>query len=1289
MNSTIGNVIYRVRECLTWPGEIPGAPISTETRELLFWPQRDTLCKGLAVATRVVMARTTIESGRLASRYIEEDVTEHVTVTSSNPSVLQWGSYGLLIGVKPGLAQVRASMRYRNTEYAAVMTVRVLDSDDPYSCCAALSAHILFAVDLTESMTMSIGRIGRRLDATKYWLNDLLQKLNLRKNKAAIIGFTHEQVIPISTPASAERAILRQRAASMSATQHKTSFTMLLDYAYSYFDALLNEPAHPEAREQTIPILCILSDFQITANQNSDAIRHKLQLIQSLGVTIVSYAVAPSVDGALTSAIFARPGYNIRAVHNVSFRSLDEHPAYLQLVGELAGLCGMNCYHGGHSILRPDLSYASWQYWWVDRGTSRLLGNGLWDVMPGSGQYMDLLSVDGQQPVLWSINRYPLTANKKYRLSVVCAPNNRVALPLGRTDKVKISLIRLDDVPSVGAAPDPAAPLVEDGDPNDPENVTIPEETYQYAFTWQDDNGGQSMPSANPTSASVTRRKAVVRIALPNTTSFPTGFDRVIVWKHSATTGQWYKLAAYNKNDSNYPTEHHDRTRDADMLAGAHPAMRPPYYVTAGTRVELASRVLDFNTHQAAWTELRLEYTPTQNQTDVIIEIAQLAVDVTGTAGLLIDSVRFHNDTDRVPVLEDDFSQENFIELPNPCAQNPNHVLCDGEGCPPYARGLVPTPMPMPTNVPQDIELGAVPTGNYRASAYECVTSDEAAAGLDVPPWQMPPGPNDTPILSVPIALQRQKITPQTVQRLDCPSGAPEPPPEPPEGSERSMAGVAVGSRKARWYSGVGINPSGDPNEYTGQPYCEKYHCSHMPNVVFGENNLHPTELRTISWVPLSEHGVDRAGTFRVRVRLWGCVELRQLTRRNTGEGILDFKPCYVSPLLYDPYRPAGWDVVTENRMTPLGLEWSAGWQRYWGLTAQERIWQWQWVTWTGPSGAWEMWDWSPDFIFHHTSLHHGHPNFHAGLLNKLETQYLSGSGSYANLGGCAAVRSWAPIVHAKLDPSLWARPGAHPDILRFAGAAVGFNLYMLSLYNRSTDQPLEVWTLNTTAMPVATASEDPGGHPALVLPQWPSLRNASLWRDNLVITDYGLPQNSTVMSLLLSPFPIALLDSTFEFQVTAGNNPDLALGLYLSTSDNSTAIVWPYARSQMLPHMIRWHTLKNQPNWQTQPFIQYLKAPGRPSDWFWPHCTTNAGWFETFIWPQLQSVAIEQQTAAGHYPEEEKYFRCVDCATWRGPGGGAQYCYEGHGYFPGEGADVWAYYMQGVHVVSIDVEEL
>ena len=344
----------------------------------------------------------------------EQDVTDETTFTTSDLSVAIIGAAsGNCTGVAQGDVTVAASYE----DYTATAVLHVMGASGS-SCCDSQAVSMMLLVDTSRSMSQAFsGDYETKLAFAKAAAAQFISEVNDTKDTVGLMSFNGSTVTVIESPTSDTDAV-EALVPSIAQTQQKTAFYAALKAAIDELNATTTD----------LRVIVLISDGRDTSDGAANGYAgtdNPLALLTEFkeqgGIVICLGCRASGVGFSLLSA-FATGGFFVNSFSGIEAASL----TYLS--GLKGYICAGNCAPNGDTMeATPSLDYAGFANWDVIGGTVDLKGPGLFDLIPGSGLFVDLAGTT--LPCLGrmvSKTPFSLTSGHSYRIAVDLAGNQRI-----------------------------------------------------------------------------------------------------------------------------------------------------------------------------------------------------------------------------------------------------------------------------------------------------------------------------------------------------------------------------------------------------------------------------------------------------------------------------------------------------------------------------------------------------------------------------------------------------------------------------------------------------------------------------------------------------------------------------------------------------------------------------------------------------------------------------------------------------------------------------------------------
>lgn len=340
-------------------------------------------------------------------------------------------------------------------------------------------------------------------------------------------------------------------------------------------------------------------------------------------------------------------------------------------------------------------------------GSVDLIGNGFFDLIPGNGLYVDLISGLGAPP--------PFNGEMVSKTSFLIGGGNPITLNV-----------------NLNAHPQPGPPTVTaHGTTVDALNNPIPHGLQQGQLV---EISGASHSYFNNVFAVTPTSATTFDFTIPNT-----GFG--IVLDHGQVT-LFTSPKSYRLTVSLAGNQLVDRPADVVAIQ--------VYWLNAQNQVFLLNQQVTISNFRQGFTDYVFNFQNT-DPVNVFIAIQQLDIPTVDTfAGVLLGEVKFEDLTDMITLLDDNFDHENPVYIPPRCGRgtyyNPATGYAYGYNCAGYGCLATPPPMQLPDPNPlPDIEsgpAGPVPTtftstqtvtANCGSSAANLIGCTQSGQNLNCP----------------------------------------------------------------------------------------------------------------------------------------------------------------------------------------------------------------------------------------------------------------------------------------------------------------------------------------------------------------------------------------------------------------------------------------------------------------------------------------------------------------------------------------------------------------------------
>lgn len=327
---------------------------------------------------------------------VEMEIENGLTYTTSDNTMAEVGAVsGKVMGVSVGICFI--SVSWQNLSASCQITIAE----------TTVSVGLMVLVDNSLSMKSKFNSVyPSKLAYAKSMARLFANELNTNKDKMGVIAFNESgDLIEDLTDDSAD---LVAAVNSIQTTNLRTNIDDALELAIERLNA-----------DSTIsrPVVIILTDGE---NKLGDDPRIRSSQFKEEGGVVVVCGIRAHGQAYDLLMKMASGGYFINA-HDSTYE------AALSYMSGLKGyLCAGNCAPVGDVIIPyPALDYTGFINWNVD-GKVDLVGDWLWDVLPGNGLYVDLVgSTSPYRGKLTSKTQFNLVAGRQYQVVVTLAGNQR------------------------------------------------------------------------------------------------------------------------------------------------------------------------------------------------------------------------------------------------------------------------------------------------------------------------------------------------------------------------------------------------------------------------------------------------------------------------------------------------------------------------------------------------------------------------------------------------------------------------------------------------------------------------------------------------------------------------------------------------------------------------------------------------------------------------------------------------------------------------------------------------
>lgn len=290
--------------------------------------------------------------------------------------------------------------------------------------CADAKVGMVLVIDNSKSMSQSFSlNYASRLGYAKSVARRIAGELNTTKDKIGLVSFSDTAVLVEAL--TNDTTTVRNQIQSLPSTTNKTDI----------FDGLKTAIDHLNAETLDRRVVILISDGENNDGQDplplADSFKAAGGLILVLGCRAQGQHFARLQK--IANAGFFLNSYSSNELENADFLS-----------GMKGYFCAGNCVPAGDEfIAKGALSYKAFKEWDVD-GDVDLIGNGLYDFLPGNGLYVDMAgSGPPWRGKLISKRTFKFDNGVTYRLFMRLAGNQRVNLT-GYTVRVTAGNVTLN-----------------------------------------------------------------------------------------------------------------------------------------------------------------------------------------------------------------------------------------------------------------------------------------------------------------------------------------------------------------------------------------------------------------------------------------------------------------------------------------------------------------------------------------------------------------------------------------------------------------------------------------------------------------------------------------------------------------------------------------------------------------------------------------------------------------------------------------------------------------------------
>lgn len=338
---------------------------------------------------------------------VETQVTSGVVFTTSDPTIALVGANsGNATGTGPGVATITAT--YQGLTATAKLTILAGSN-----CCATNPVATMLVVDVSKSMSLAFdGSYPSKESFAKFLASQYASQLNTAKDSQGLVTFDTSATLAV--PLTNVVATVTAAINALTPTQNQTGIGLALQ-------AAVNALAGSTAPFKVIVLFSDGEDKDTNPADDPTIIANQFKLAG--GIIICIGLRAHDAGYALLNSL-ATGGFFINA-----YPGLDA-TVPMELSGLKGYICAGSCGPQGDSFAyMPQLDYNGFKNWNAT-GHVDLFGPGLFDLLPGNGMYVNLVS---NKPNftggLTSKSSFNFIPGKTYRLSFYLAGNQRMDLP--------------------------------------------------------------------------------------------------------------------------------------------------------------------------------------------------------------------------------------------------------------------------------------------------------------------------------------------------------------------------------------------------------------------------------------------------------------------------------------------------------------------------------------------------------------------------------------------------------------------------------------------------------------------------------------------------------------------------------------------------------------------------------------------------------------------------------------------------------------------------------------------
>ena len=338
----------------------------------------------------------------------ETDVSAETLFSSLDLNLAIIGATsGNATGIAAGTATVQAT-------YQGMLATAEFNVLAGTNCCSSYSNAFLILIDVTKSMSLGFGEgYKTRLNVGIAAAQTLIGKINSAKDTVGVATFT-DTTYTMLTPISSDTTGALASLSSATQTQLTTGFS----------DAITDAIAELAATGADQQILVLISDGEDEDTGETAAANDPLvtanQFKQTGGIVMCFGCRASDINNG-----FAFLSQMLTGGFFVNALPANVADALTSFTGLMGYLCAGDCTSMGDVVQGQGmLDFNSFQNWIVSGGNVDLIGNGLFDLLPGNGLYVDLGGTNPPHAGLMETrNTFPVVAGQVYRLTLTLAGN--------------------------------------------------------------------------------------------------------------------------------------------------------------------------------------------------------------------------------------------------------------------------------------------------------------------------------------------------------------------------------------------------------------------------------------------------------------------------------------------------------------------------------------------------------------------------------------------------------------------------------------------------------------------------------------------------------------------------------------------------------------------------------------------------------------------------------------------------------------------------------------------------